>query len=128
MKFFNLKSIRWRIALPQLGLFLLILLGLLLYLSGFLRGIYLDTLKSRLEAECRLLATETLQMEQSSPSPNAIEQYAHSTGVSLGLRFTIIAIDGKVLADSEVDPATMENHLTRPEVQQALSSNGCFSG
>jgi two-component system phosphate regulon sensor histidine kinase PhoR len=121
MNFFNLKSIRWKIALPQLGLFLLILLGLLLYLSGFLRGIYLDTLKSRLEAECRLLATETLQMEQSSPSPEAIEQYAKSTGVSLGLRFTIIAIDGKVLADSEVDPATMENHLTRPEVQQALS-------
>ena len=25
-----------------------------------------------------------------------------------------------VLADSEADPATMENHLTRPEVQEAV--------
>ena len=121
MKFFNLRSIRWRIAFPQLGLFLLILLGLLLYLSGFVRGIYLDTLQTRLEAECRLLAVDTQQFQQSSPTSSSIEQYAKQTGGSLGLRFTIINIDGKVLADSEVDPATMENHLTRPEVQEALS-------
>jgi two-component system phosphate regulon sensor histidine kinase PhoR len=121
MKFFNLKSIRWRIAFPQLGLFLLILLGLLLYLSGFVRGIYLDTLTTRLAAECHLLAVDTLQLQQSAPTSTAIQQYAQQTGGSLGLRFTIINIDGTVLADSEVDPTTMENHLTRPEVQQALS-------
>ncbi|HET6351208.1 MAG TPA: ATP-binding protein [Coriobacteriia bacterium] len=36
------------------------------------------------------------------------------------LRLTIVAADGKVLADSEVDPKTMENHADRPEVQAAL--------
>ncbi len=121
MRFFNLKSIRWKIAIPQLGLFLLILLGLLLYLSGFVRGIYIDTLKTRLAADCRLLAMDTVQRQQSAPSPAELEQYAKQTGASLGARFTIINIDGKVLADSDVDPTTMENHLTRPEVQQALS-------
>jgi two-component system phosphate regulon sensor histidine kinase PhoR len=121
MKFLNPKSIRWRIAFPQLGLFLFILLGLLLYLTGFLRSAYVDTLKTRLEAECRLLAAEALQMDPAAASPAALETYARETGGSLGLRFTIINIDGKVLADSEVDPATMENHLTRPEVQEALS-------
>jgi two-component system, OmpR family, phosphate regulon sensor histidine kinase PhoR len=121
MRFLNPQSIRWRIAFPQLGLFLLILLGLLVYLSGFLRGIYLETLETRLKAECRLLAMETLKLEQTATSPAALEDYARETGGSLGLRFTIIDIDGAVLADSEVDPATMENHLTRPEVQQALS-------
>ncbi len=121
MKFLNPRSIRWRIAFPQLGLFLLILLGLLLYLSGFLRTAYIDTLKTRLEAECRLLATETLRMDPAATAPAALEAYAREIGGSLGLRFTIINIDGKVLADSEVDPATMENHLTRPEVQEALS-------
>lgn len=35
-------------------------------------------------------------------------------------RVTIIARDGTVLADSEADPRTMENHATRPEVATAL--------
>lgn len=121
MRFINPRSIRWKIAFPQLGLFLLILLGLLVYLSGFLRGIYIDTLETRLKAECQLLARETLKLEQTAPTSAALEEYARETGGSLGLRFTIINIDGTVLGDSDVDPATMENHLTRPEVQQALS-------
>ena len=37
------------------------------------------------------------------------------------LRVTLIDLQGKVLYDSSKDSADMENHLTRPEVQQALS-------
>lgn len=36
------------------------------------------------------------------------------------LRITLIAQDGTVIADSEVDPATLENHLGREEVDSAL--------
>ncbi|MEG2097291.1 MAG: ATP-binding protein [Pseudoflavonifractor sp.] len=39
-----------------------------------------------------------------------------------GKRLTIIAPDGEVLADTEVPPATMENHAGRGEVQQALAT------
>lgn len=45
-------------------------------------------------------------------------------GSSLGLRVTIIAPDGKVLGDSDIESADLagiENHLDRPEVQQALN-------
>lgn len=37
-------------------------------------------------------------------------------------RVTLIAPDGTVLFDNFADPATMENHLNRPEVQQALTT------
>src|SRR4030042_1592570 len=120
MRLPDLQSIRWKIAIPQLGLFLVILFGLLLYLSGFLRDAYLETLETRLKAECELLAAETQSLRQSGASPSALEEYARASAASLGLRFTIIDSGGTVLADSEVDPAAMENHLTRPEVQQAL--------
>ena len=40
-----------------------------------------------------------------------------------GLRVTIVAADGRVLADSENNPATMENHLNRPEVAAALAGH-----
>jgi two-component system phosphate regulon sensor histidine kinase PhoR len=38
---------------------------------------------------------------------------------TLGVRLTVIAPDGTVLADSERDPAQMENHGQRPEVLAA---------
>lgn len=121
MRLPNLQSIRWKIAIPQLGLFTIILLGLLLFLSGFLRDAYLETLKTRLRAECDLLAAETTALRQTGASPSAMEEFARASAGSLGLRFTIIDSDGTVLADSEVDPARMENHLSRPEVQQSLA-------
>lgn len=37
------------------------------------------------------------------------------------LRATIVASDGTVLGDSDNDPTKLENHLSRPEVQAALS-------
>lgn len=44
------------------------------------------------------------------------ENYSHSYGV----RITIINSDGTVLADSDKDPKTMNNHLSREEVKEAL--------
>ncbi len=38
------------------------------------------------------------------------------------LRVTFIAPDGRVLADSHADPATMESHADRPEFRDALSA------
>jgi two-component system phosphate regulon sensor histidine kinase PhoR len=38
-----------------------------------------------------------------------------------GVRVTVITPQGLVLADSQSDPQTMENHADRPEVQDALS-------
>jgi two-component system phosphate regulon sensor histidine kinase PhoR len=40
---------------------------------------------------------------------------------STNLRVTIVAADGRVLADSQANAATMENHLARPEIAAALA-------
>src|SRR5262249_33981046 len=37
----------------------------------------------------------------------------------IATRITLIARDGRVLADSDEDPARMENYATRPEIQAA---------
>ncbi len=42
-----------------------------------------------------------------------------SSGVT-GHRLTIIALDGRVLADSHRDPLTMDNHGDRPEIRSAV--------
>ncbi len=41
-------------------------------------------------------------------------------GTESGTRLTVIAPDGKVLADSNESPDSMDNHATRPEVAEAM--------
>jgi two-component system phosphate regulon sensor histidine kinase PhoR len=45
----------------------------------------------------------------------------------LNLRVTLIRADGAVLGESSADPTLMENHWSRPEVQQALTSQEGFN-
>ena len=50
----------------------------------------------------------------------ALKHYINDNGKKINVRLTIIGRDGKVLADSKANADTMENHLSRPEIQQAL--------
>lgn len=52
---------------------------------------------------------------------NALNTLVKQYGRELELRVTVIDATGRVLADSEKDPSTLENHRDRPEVGQALS-------
>lgn len=51
----------------------------------------------------------------------AADSLAKAIGRPVDVRITIIAPDGRVLGDTNVDPARMENHRFRPEVQAALA-------
>ena len=48
------------------------------------------------------------------------DSLAKALGQRAGARITIVAPDGRVLADTNVDPRQMENHRFRPEIQAAL--------
>lgn len=74
---------------------------------------YMETLERDLLDKGRLLA---LAIPNGAPSDQVLRQYAES---GRG-RVTIIARDGRVLADSEASAATMENHGDRVEVKAAL--------
>jgi two-component system, OmpR family, phosphate regulon sensor histidine kinase PhoR len=50
-----------------------------------------------------------------------IDAIVDALASSTGLRATLIDSDGVVLADTLEDPASMDNHLHRPEVQTAIN-------
>ena len=50
-----------------------------------------------------------------------IEHRVPEIAGKMGMRVTLIDPAGRVVADSEADANSMENHLSRPEVQQAIS-------
>ncbi|MFQ5702741.1 MAG: ATP-binding protein [Gemmatimonadales bacterium] len=65
----------------------------------------------------RALAVPSLE----HPSASA-QQRVRELSRGLGTRLTIVASDGTVLADSEREPAGMDNHLNRPEILAAADS------
>ncbi len=67
------------------------------------------------------LAIEARAVKRALPADDsALQSATLSLGRELGERITVIRSDGVVLADSQHDPTTMENHASRPEVRQAF--------
>ncbi len=66
-----------------------------------------------------LVTTAQASANALSKTVNASE-FVLSATHSTDLRMTIIDSDGKVIADSEVDPSTMANHSDREEVTEAI--------
>ncbi len=57
-----------------------------------------------------------------------LNAYARELGPKISTRITVIDPAGAVIADSEKNPLTMENHGNRPEVKRALQGHvGTFS-
>src|SRR5215467_4122724 len=96
--------------------FLLIVVSLLImdfYLTRYLADQQTEAVKQRLAAQARVLAGEL-------PATPMLEAWARSSEERAEARITIIDPGGRVLADSQHDPETMENHAGRPEIREAL--------
>jgi two-component system phosphate regulon sensor histidine kinase PhoR len=91
-----------------------------IYLTSFARNTQLENLRSRLEDEARITAEASLPAFLGQGGD--LDTLAKKLGMEIDARVTIIALNGTVLGDSQEDPATMENHATRPEVIDALAS------
>ncbi len=90
----------------------------LLLTSTLIVAIVYDTLNSRADRElcnaAQYIAEALRQVE---------DDEAYLQGLHVGdIRVTLIARDGTVLYDDMADPATMDNHGDRPEVQEALTN------
>jgi len=102
-----------------------ILSGIYLYLDKSLREHTHQRIRTDLKKQISLV--ESYLEESSIPNIKSYEldKIANKIGENLELRVTIIDLDGRVFGDSELDVNELigvENHLYRPEVQQALKS------
>ncbi len=113
-------NFRWRVAIAYVGLLIFAMGGLGWFLSNYFYQSYLDTVRAQLLSETRLLASQAAPLLQKNPPFTQLTRLAATSASQLNERFTLILPDGKVIYDSVADPAQMENHLNRPEVQKAL--------
>jgi two-component system phosphate regulon sensor histidine kinase PhoR len=119
---FHFKTIRWRIASSYLLLIVGVTLGLTLVLTQQVRTRFLEDLQQDLSTEARLLAASRDLHSHWPDDRPGLEALADQWSQLLGVRVTMVATDGRVLADSHQDPAKMDNHQARPEIAQALSA------
>ncbi|HOU50953.1 MAG: hypothetical protein KBG22_04835 [Smithella sp.] len=94
--------------------YLIIICTSFLLLALFMRDEIKDVLTSQIETE--LLSYAKL-IDQTSPE-KASERLSEVAQTSRS-RITLINAQGRVFADSESDVSKLENHLNRPEVQEA---------
>lgn len=77
-----------------------------------------------LEVRTNLIAYELRPLFVTGrPLPPSLQDIVRELGARSLTRVTLVASDGRVLADSAVsdrDLATVENHRTRPEIEQAI--------
>lgn len=115
------QDIRWRITIPYVILILVVMGGLTIYLSRTTREAQLEALRDTLLAQAQAVSA-SLQPTFDPDSVEDLDQMANRWSDLLQARVTIIGIDGTVLGESDEDRAQMNNHLNRPEIQQALGS------
>jgi two-component system phosphate regulon sensor histidine kinase PhoR len=116
------RTIRWRIAVPYVVLIVLMMLGLSIYLSNVVRQAHLTDLESKLTDASRLVGDALgSRLAQGKPDETLDSLVLHYADL-LRARVTIIGADGTVLGESHEDRTQMDNHLYRPEVQEALAT------
>ena len=121
-------SIRWKVAF---GALVAVACGLLIAGVMTVQSLeqrYLTQFGDALEAKTQLVEYGFQPLFHSSSAPPTsffLQETARDLANRASARVTLVAADGTVLADSAVrdaDLSAVENHASRPEIQQALST------
>ena len=104
--------------LAYLGIALLLFAVFYFYAVNAIKEFHTASLSGRMVEEARVVS----RLLPLGIEGAALDEICRGLERDLGVRITVIALDGKVLGDSEETSSAMENHGTRPEVLQALSS------
>jgi two-component system phosphate regulon sensor histidine kinase PhoR len=114
----------WKLFAASAGLNL----GAALVFGALVSRWQVDQLMGQIDLRLRdaaLLLSGDLTEEIQSGRSEALQQKIRQLGQEMGIRLTVIAIDGAVLADSEQsslnEVAAMQNHRDRPEVVRAIT-------
>jgi two-component system phosphate regulon sensor histidine kinase PhoR len=112
--------VRKRIFFKLMAAFLVVIAAAAIIFDVMIGGAWERSLRAEIERnllqKTQLLA-DRVENDRTRPLPETVAQEAHAAGA----RVTVIDAAGKVLADSELNPAAMENHASRPEFAAALA-------
>jgi len=112
--------VRSRIFFKLLAAFLVVIIAAAVAFDVMIGGAWQTLLRAEIERNLTQ-KTQLLAHRVETDRIHSVGDIAAQEAQAAGARVTIIDPTGKVLADSEANPANMENHRGRPEFAAALS-------
>jgi two-component system phosphate regulon sensor histidine kinase PhoR len=113
--------VRNGIFLKLLAAFLVVILAAAVTFDVMLGGAWQASLRNEIERNLVQKTQLLAHRVETDRTGHSLADIAAQEGQAAGARVTIIDAQGRVLADSETNPAAMENHATRPEFAAALA-------
>jgi two-component system phosphate regulon sensor histidine kinase PhoR len=101
-----------------LGLTLVVMAGVTWFTAHSWREFFLARTVRDLESRAHLAAAKMAAVL--GQEPERLDPLCKELGRLTGSRLTVILASGKVVGDSDEDPAKMDNHADRPEFQEAM--------
>ena len=114
------KRLLWQLYPSYLLIIIVSLVAATWYASKSFRHFFLEQTTADLEARA-LLFEEQILKHLDPLEINRVDQLCKKAGVRSSTRITVIVPSGKVIGDSESDPASMDRHADRPEIVQTLT-------
>jgi len=114
--------VRSRIFLKLLAVFVLVIAAAVVTVDFSIRGAWEKSLRQEIERNLTQ-KTALLAHRVDTDRNHSLTEIAAQEALAAGARATIIDPTGKVLADSEANPSSMENHARRKEFAAALQGN-----
>jgi two-component system, OmpR family, phosphate regulon sensor histidine kinase PhoR len=109
-------SLFWKLGLTYLALLFVVLISVDFYVGRILHAEYIRAADQQLSSLAEVARANPPQFDNAA----AVAAWASWMARS-GARVTLIAANGRVLADSAHDFETMENHSNRPEFRAAMA-------
>jgi len=113
------RKLKWQLYLSYLFITILALVSALVFASWAVRGFYFEQIKSGLEARAYLIEKQVAELLD-TPKDKDIDAVCEYLGRRSDTRITVVLPSGLVVADSEKEPSTMDNHRNRPEIMAAM--------
>ena len=118
------RRIAVKLTLTLVGFVAITIFAAGVYLNHALERLAIEAMEARLATAGRLLEDEARPLLAAGAPATALQEFALRASRPTGCRVTLIASDGRVLADSSVPFAELtqvENHAGRAEVRAALA-------
>jgi len=120
------SRIALKLTLTLVGFVAVTMMLVALYLSRGLERVAIESIEARLGTAARVLEDEARATLRAGGEARSVQTFVERAARRTNSRVTLVAPDGRVLADSERRPdevAEMDNHAARPEVRAALNGS-----
>ena len=112
------KRLLWQLYPSYLLITLISVVAVTIYATSALKEFNLDQISGDLKSRAHLLEKQIHQF-LGPMDADVIDALCKEIGKTSATRITVILSEGKVIGDSNKDPAVMDNHALRPEIIEA---------